>query len=105
MRKALQEDEGFEPSVPGERNYASRDYPVSPLRHFPSVRGADFRERDRGFGSRSLQRRVWCEPDFSGRIPSMTVGDLTYASARQEADADQPLAIAKTGASAVPKPI
>ena len=29
---------------------------------------------DRGFESPSLQRRVRCEPDFRGRIPSMIVG-------------------------------
>ena len=29
---------------------------------------------DRGFESLSLQRRVSCEPDFRGRIPSMIVG-------------------------------
>src|SRR6202035_4967615 len=39
------------------------------------------------FESIALQRGVSCEPDFRGRIPPMTVGDLTYASARQEADA------------------
>jgi hypothetical protein len=34
----------------------------------------------------SLQRRVWCEPDFRGRIPSMTVGD--FANARGEFASD-----------------
>src|SRR5690349_7545220 len=34
---------------------------------------------DREFDSRLLQRRVWCEPDFRGRIPSMTVGDFANA--------------------------
>ena len=34
---------------------------------------------DRGFESISLQRGVWCEPDFRGRIPSMTVGDFANA--------------------------
>jgi hypothetical protein len=32
-----------------------------------------FLTRDRWFESGSLQRRVQCEPDFRGRIPSMTV--------------------------------
>jgi hypothetical protein len=27
-----------------------------------------------------LQRGVWCEPDFRGRIPSMTVGDFANAN-------------------------
>jgi hypothetical protein len=41
--------------------------------------------RDRRFESGSLQRGVWCEPDFRGRIPSMTVGDF--------ADDDRDIAI------------
>src|ERR1700730_18685028 len=36
--------------------------------------------RDREFESPSLQRGVWCEPDFRGRIPSMTVGDFANAN-------------------------
>jgi hypothetical protein len=46
-----------------------------------------FLARNWKFESISLQRGVSCEPNFRGRIPPMTVGDLTYASARQEADA------------------
>ena len=34
---------------------------------------------DRGFESFFLQRRVYCEPDFRRRIPSMTVGDFGSA--------------------------
>src|SRR5690349_7097224 len=66
------EGDGFEPSVPGtkgrfllrkancgtERGQPKRvvSYAVPMVRiHLP-------------------QRRVWCEPDFRGRIPSMTVG-------------------------------
>jgi hypothetical protein len=33
-------------------------------------------EGDRRFDSPSLQRGVSCEPNFQGRIPSMTVGDF-----------------------------
>ena len=39
-------------------------------------------EGDQQFESVFLQRGVWCEPDFRGRIPSMTVGD--FANARGE---------------------
>ena len=34
---------------------------------------------DRQFESPFLQRGVSCEPDFQGRIPSMTVGDFARA--------------------------
>src|ERR1700720_2675334 len=33
------------------------------------------RDRDRWFEAISLQQGVCCEPDFRGRIPSITVGD------------------------------
>ena len=36
---------------------------------------------NRGFESTSLQRGVYCEPDFRGRIPSMTVRDRRPGSA------------------------
>src|SRR5712671_2914534 len=39
-----------------------------------------FLTRDRWFESGSLQRGVNCEPDFRGRIPSMTVGDFANAN-------------------------
>jgi len=46
---------GFEPSVPVKKNRSSRRF-VRPFQHFPS-------ERNRGFESRFLQRRVACEPE------------------------------------------
>src|SRR5580693_5147402 len=46
---------GFEPSVPLRRTYSSKRF-VRPFQQFPS-------ERDRGFESGSLQRRVLCEPN------------------------------------------
>ena len=39
--------------------------------------------RDQGFESVSLQRGVSCEPDFRGRIPSMTVGDSSALTKRR----------------------
>jgi hypothetical protein len=36
--------------------------------------------RNRRFESSSLQRRVQCEPNFRGRIPSMTVGTDSFVS-------------------------
>jgi hypothetical protein len=39
--------------------------------------------RNRCFESISLQQGVQCEPDFRGRIASMTVGDFARASDRQ----------------------
>src|SRR6202022_2432147 len=67
---------------------------LGPLRRgsdfFPRIRRAGGRLRwsprasssggDRGFESPFLQRGVWCEPDFRGRIPSMTVGDFANAN-------------------------
>jgi hypothetical protein len=50
------EEDGFEPSVPpAKKDPPRRD--VRPFQHFPS-------ERDRGFESAFLHRRVWCEPIF-----------------------------------------
>jgi hypothetical protein len=44
-------------------------------------------ERDRGFESSFLQRGVSCEPDFQGRIPSMTVGDFVRITCKRQAKA------------------
>ena len=38
---------------------------------------------DRKFESISLQRGVSCEPDFRGRIPSITVGDSSALTKRR----------------------
>jgi len=42
-------------------------------------KGQSLLARDQWFESLSLQQGVWCEPDFRGRIPSMTVGDFARA--------------------------
>ena len=55
------EEDGFEPSVPPEKGPTSSR--CSTFQHFPS-------ERDRGFESVSLQRRV-CEPP----VPQLTPSD------------------------------
>ena len=67
------EGDGFEPSVPGTKE------PVFVAEG--ELRGPNggsqkrlFLIRYRWFESISLQQRVRCEPDFLGRIPSMTVG-------------------------------
>jgi hypothetical protein len=39
-----------------------------------------FPQGDQRFESVSLQRGVCCEPDFRGRVPSMTVGDFANAN-------------------------
>src|ERR1700730_17199916 len=45
---------------------------------FPASR--ELRTRDGFARDCLLQRRVRCEPDFTGRIPSMTVGDFINAT-------------------------
>src|SRR5882672_2624314 len=49
-----------------------------------------FLTRDRWFESGSLQRGVWCEPDFGGRIPPMTVGDFINANPSASAPDQRP---------------
>ena len=61
------EGDGFEPSVPREDEPTCRDGFVRRFQHSQS-------DRDRGFESCLLHRRVHCEPGFRGRSPSMTAG-------------------------------
>jgi hypothetical protein len=61
---------GFEPSVPLYGELGGQRF--SSLRQFDLALRCC--EGDRRFESCSLQRRVRCQPDFRGRIPSMIVG-------------------------------
>ena len=51
-----------------------------PKRSADGIANRDSLTGDRGFESISLQRGVYCDPDFRGRILSMTVGDFTDAA-------------------------
>src|SRR5438445_10121130 len=55
---------------------------LTKFRWLDPARAVPISKRDHKFESGFLQRGVWCEPDFRGRIPSMTVGD--FANARGE---------------------
>ena len=78
---SMQEEDGFELPVPplktgGFSEQASSTPPAGKTSRNRGIRP----ERDRWFESVFLQRGVWCEPDFRGRIPSMTVGDFANAN-------------------------
>ena len=74
------EGNGFELPVPG-REAVNRDGRRTGC---PEI-GTDLL-RNRRFESISLQQRVRCEPDFLGRIPSMTVGISSTDVVRAKAD-------------------
>src|SRR6266436_4922242 len=70
---------------PISRSLSRRRRPILGEEKEPEVnqrglgRRRPFPQGDQRFESVSLQRGVWCEPDFRGRIPSMTVGDFANA--------------------------
>jgi hypothetical protein len=65
------EEDGFEPSVPPEKGSTSSRCSTFPALPF---------ERDRGFESAFLQRRVYCELPFGGTAPPPACGTCTTCS-------------------------